>query len=159
MTAAAYDAFVQQLVAANVAEHAAHQLARLKYPDAAAEKAREAERRAGVLEKDEQREVRKLFIAFGFEVYWLSQARRTGQTPGVPDLWCMHRELPIGFYWETKRQVGGKLSDAQLLFRDGCLRCGVGYGTGDRYAARTHLIKLGLAQIVGDTLEPIRVRA
>lgn len=135
---------------------AAHRAAREKYPDAATERARLEEKRADVLEKDEQREIRKLFIAFGFQVYWLSQARRTGQTAGVPDLFMLHRELPVGFYWETKRQVGGKLSPAQQDFRDGCIRCGIGYGCGDRYAARTHLITLGLATVVGDTIEPVR---
>lgn len=109
-----------------------------------------------VLEKAEQHEVTKVFIAFGFNVRNLSQARRTKQAPGLPDLWCMHRELPIAFWWETKRQVGGKHSDPQLEFRRDCERCHVGYGTGDRQAARSHVIKLGLARVVGDSLEPIR---
>jgi hypothetical protein len=117
------------------------------------------QKRDDVLEKAEQWEVAKLFIAFGFKVDNLSQARRTKQAPGLPDLWCMHRELAIAFWWETKRQVGGKLSDAQIDFRDDCARCHVGYGAGDRHAARTHLIKLGLARIVGDVIEPIRNEA
>jgi hypothetical protein len=108
-----------------------------------------------VLEKEEQAYISRLFREFGLNVRNLSQARKTKQAPGLPDLWCMHRELPIAFWWETKRQIGGRLSDAQVEFKSDCERCHVGYGTGDRHAARNHLIKLGLARVVGDTLEPI----
>jgi hypothetical protein len=117
-----------------------------------------AERDARVLEKAEQQEVINVFTAFSFKCYNLSQARAAKQTPGLADLWCVHTELPIAFWWETKRQVGGEHSDAQLEFRDECVRCRVGYGTGDRFAARTHMIKLGLAHVVGQTLEPIRAQ-
>lgn len=69
----------------------------------------------------------------------------------------MHRDRPIAFYWETKRAAGGKYSEAQLRFREAAIRCGVGYGTGDRRAAQTHLINLGLAYVdAGGALEPIR---
>jgi hypothetical protein len=89
-------------------------------------------------------------------VYWLSQARKTGQTAGVPDLWLMHRELPIALYWETKRQVGGRLSEPQIRFRDACIRCNIGHGVGDRHAARSFLIARGLATVIGGVLEPVR---
>jgi len=115
----------------------------------------EAVRDDKVLEKDEQFEVTKVFASFNFKVRNLSQARASKQHT-LGDLYCMHRELPIVFWWETKRQVGGRLSAAQIEFRDDCTRCNVGYGTGDRYAARTHLIKLGLAHVVNGVLEPIR---
>ncbi len=156
MSLAEYDAYVAQLAAAGVATWAAERQAREKYPDAVRERELEAERREDVLEKEEQAEIRKLFLSFGFKVRNLSQARASKQSPGLADLYVVHRELPIAFWWEAKRQVGGKLSPAQVEFRDDCLRCGVGYGSGDRHAARTHLIKLGLAQIIGDTIEPIR---
>src|SRR5262245_53468878 len=42
---------------------------------------------AGVDEKEEQRKIRNLLVAYGCRVSWLSQARRTGQTRGFPDLW------------------------------------------------------------------------
>lgn len=159
MTLAEYDAFVAQLKAAGVARDAAEREAIRRYPMALREITVSAQHRAMILEKEEQHEIARLFREFGFTVRHLSQARASKQSPGLPDLWVTHRELPIAFWWESKRQVGGKLSDVQVEFRNDCLRTGVGYGTGDRYAARDHLITLGLAQIVGDALEPIRRRA
>lgn len=114
-----------------------------------------AEARENAREKDEQIEVAKVYRAFGFKVYSLSQPRATKQTPGIPDLWCVHRSLPIAFWHETKRTKGGRVSEQQQEFRDDCLRAGVGHVLGDRYAARSHLITLGLAHVVGGALEPI----
>lgn len=150
-----FDETVESLVRAGVPREKADRVARerLSLP---LPKLSDDEQRENALEKTAQLEVSKMFRAFGFEVYNLSQARATKQTPGLPDLWCMHRELPIAFWWETKRSHGGRFSEAQLRFRDMAQRCGVGYGSGDRKAARSHVIALGLARIVGDTLEPIR---
>jgi hypothetical protein len=155
MSLAQYEELIAQLRAANVGEEAAHKAARIRYPDAAAQKAALAERQENVVEKDEQREVRKLLLAFGFRVYWLSQARVSGQTSGLPDLWFSHQRLPIAGWFEVKRQRGGRFSDAQKTFGEECQRCGIHYVAGDRHAARTFLITLGLTQIVGGTLEPI----
>lgn len=152
-----YTTLIENMTRTGVGREAAERFARSRYPDAAAQQAKFDAERENVLEKEEQREIRKLFIAFGFEVYWLSQARNSKITRGVPDLWCMHRERPIGFWWETKRAEGGRFSEAQLRFREHAERCGVGYGCGDRRDARHHLMRLGLAEMVGDTLEPKRV--
>lgn len=111
------------------------------------------ERNANILEKEEQSEVRKLFLAFGFKVRNLSQARASKQSPGLGDLWVVHRRAPIAFWWETKRQVGGELSPDQIEFAEDCIRCNVGYGTGDRFDAQKHLIALGVAVQCGQTLE------
>ncbi len=108
-----------------------------------------ADRDELVLEKEEQAEISKLFRAYGFDVKNLSQARPTKQAPGVPDLIATHRELPIWFWWESKRQVGGEYSPAQIAFRDDCRRCGVGWGGGDRYDAAEYLVARGLAHSVG----------
>lgn len=151
-----YNALVETLTNTGVGQTAALKYAAAKYPNAVRQQDAKDEQRENVLEKEEQREIRKLFKAFGFEVYWLSQARNSKVTPGVPDLWCMHRERPIGFWWETKRTEGGRFSEAQLRFREYAERCGVGYGCGDRRDARHHLMRLGLAEMVGDTLEPKR---
>lgn len=102
------------------------------------------ERRDDILEKDEQREIRKLFLVFGFKVYWLSQARKTGQTKGLPDLWCIHPDHVdvhhrVGLWWETKRQRGGRHSDEQSTFGKDCHAATVLYGTGDRYDAAAWL--------------------
>jgi hypothetical protein len=115
------------------------------------------ERDANALEKAEQHEVAKLFRGHGFIVYNLSQSRAAKQTPGLADLWVVHRELPIAFWFETKRQVGGEHSDAQLAFAAECQRCQVGYATGDRFAAAEHLIALGLVERTEHgILEPVR---
>jgi hypothetical protein len=154
MTPLSYQAMVDSMVGQGIrrdlAERTARRELKVELPT------EEDERRDNALEKAEQWEIVKLFKAFGFAVYTLSQPRATKQTPGLPDLWLMHRELDIAFWWETKRSRGGRYSDAQIEFRDGCARCGVGYGSGDRAAARTHLIQLGLARIEGSTLEPVR---
>lgn len=99
-----------------------------------------------VLEKAEQVECRKLFIAFGFKVYNLSQARATKQTPGLPDLWCVHKREPVAFWFETKRQVGGQLSPAQVDFQTECLRCDVKHFVGHRHNVVELLLSLGLAE-------------
>ena len=119
----------------------------------------DAERNASVDEKAEQREVTKIFRAFGIEVYSLSQARAAKVTPGLPDLWCVHRTRPLAWWWETKRQVGGHLSPAQLEFKASCDRCGVGHGVGDRHAAATYLVTLGVAVLWNGVLEPARCAA
>lgn len=116
------------------------------------------ERDASINEKREQVEIRKLFIAYGFKVYNLSQARASKQTPGLPDLWVVHTREDIAFWWESKRQVGGELSPAQRDFHAECLRANVGCYHGDRYGAAQHLVMLGLA-VEGDGpcgIEPAR---
>jgi hypothetical protein len=104
------------------------------------------ERDEHALEKQEQVEVRKLLIAYGFKVYNLSQARASKQSPGLPDLWCVHTREPVAFWFETKRQVGGKLSPPQLEFQAECLRCEVRHFVGDRHSAAALLLSLGLAE-------------
>lgn len=117
----------------------------------------DAERNARILEKTEQLEIVKLFRAHGCKVYSLSQARASKQSPGLPDLWVTkawtvtpiagglpHRRH-LAFWWETKRQVGGKRSSAQIDFAEECIAAGVGYGFGDRYAAAQYLVDLGIA--------------
>ena len=141
--------FVEALVSVGVPREKAERQAAAKYGPAL------VARDARVLEKEEQAEIVRRFRAFGFKVYNLSQPRATKQTPGLPDNYCVHTRLPIAFFWECKRQVGGQLSPAQIDFRDECRRCCVGYGTGDRYAAEEHLILLGLAVRLPDgTLHP-----
>lgn len=91
-------------------------------------------RDAAIAELDEQREIRRTALALGFRVYWLSQARKTKQTPGLPDLWLAHDVRQLCAWWETKRQVGGARSTAQDEFARSCELAGVPYGFGDRYA-------------------------
>jgi len=117
----------------------------------------ELERRETAHWKDEQREVRKVFAAIGCVVYWLSQSRKTGQTPGLGDLWVFAPEgWELAWWWETK-SGRGQLSSAQQAFQQLCVRRGVRYGCGDRYDAREFVIELGLAYVgPGNALEPVR---
>jgi hypothetical protein len=116
----------------------------------------QAARDAAILEKEEQREVWQRFVVCGFKGYWLSQARETKQTPGLADLWFMHPDRELALWWETKRQKGGKHSDAQKEFARLCHVCRITYGTGDRYDAERWLVEHGLAVVIGGVLEPIR---
>lgn len=120
----------------------------------------EQERRETAHWKDEQREVRKVFAAIGCVVYWLSQSRKTGQTPGLGDLWVFAPEgRELAWWWETKSGTG-KLTDAQERFAALCRSRKVLHGSGDRDAARRFVIELGLAYIgPGGALEPSRLHA
>lgn len=109
------------------------------------------------LERDEQIEIRKLFIAYGFRIYNLSQARATKQTPGLFDLWCVHEREPIAFWFDAKRPVGWKLSPAQIEFVELNIKAGVSAYYGDRRAAAQLLVDLGLAVRIDDRLEPARL--
>ena len=80
-----------------------------------------------ISEAEEQRRIRRSAIERGAKVYWLSQARKTGQTPGIPDLWLAFPSF--GMWWETKAQ-DGVLSPFQEDFRDECRRNGTRWGCG-----------------------------
>lgn len=97
-------------------------------------------------EKREQAEVVKLFRAYGGKVYSLSQARASKQTPGLPDLWVVFNGIRRAFWFETKRQVGGRLSDAQREFGIECTTAGVSWYVGDRRTAAEILIDCDLAR-------------
>lgn len=143
MSAAAYAAMVSELVGLGFPLHAAEAKARSTYPETAQELDIATKRRANILEKDEQRAIRKMAITVGFKVYWLSQAERSGQTPGLGDLWLVHVTRKLATWWETKRQVGGERSRVQEEFAAECVLCNVGYDFGDRYAFARWLLEHG----------------
>lgn len=105
------------------------------------------------LEKDEQREVMKMYRAHGCVVRNLSQARKTKQAPGLPDLFVVHRGKSHAWWHETKRPVGGRYSPAQLEFRDDMQACGVGWVGGDRRAAAAQLRAIGAVVDLMDALK------
>jgi hypothetical protein len=150
-----YQETVNGLRAVGVPLEKAEREARRQCADAPDPAPVESARDAAVDEKAEQRAVWGRFTVCGFHGYWLSQARASKQTPGLPDLWFVHRIKPVALWWETKRQVGGEHSDAQIEFAAECSRAGVGYGTGDRYHAEQWLVAHGFAQLVNGVLEPI----
>lgn len=145
VVSSSYLRMVEALTAQGVPLERAQARARELCNDAPPLAGEEPERDARVLEGKEQAEVYKLFRGFGCEVYNLSQARASKQAPGLGDAWVVHRSLPLAWWWETKRQVGGELSAAQERMRDNCLRCGIAYYSGDRYKAAALLVHLGIA--------------
>jgi hypothetical protein len=89
------------------------------------------------LEKAEQQKCREVWLAFGGRVYSLSQARAAKQTPGLGDQFVVFPEL-VSFWWETKRQIGGRVSDAQQEFHELCNGCdGSKHYIGGRRKPRT----------------------
>jgi hypothetical protein len=133
MSELGYEATVEGLVRTGVPREKAELRARLLYPDVAKRLDAEVQRKENVREHREQNAIRKMAIAVRLKVYSLSQARAAKQTPGLPDLWMTGPTRCLAFWWESKRQVGGKRSQAQLDFAAECQGCGVGYGFGDRY--------------------------
>lgn len=94
------------------------------------------------LEKSEQGDVVQLYTAFGVTVSNLSQPRATKQTPGLPDLWCVHRAKGIAWWHETKRPVSGRPSPAQRTFAEDCDAAGIRYTIGGVGAARAWLVEV-----------------
>lgn len=90
-----------------------------------------------------QADCRKVFVDGDCEVYWLSQARKTGQTAGLPDLIVFGPPgAPFLLFFEVKHGQG-KLSPAQQQFALHCQRTGTLYAAGSKQIARkllTHLI-------------------
>ena len=97
------------------------------------------------LEKAEQLECWKVFRAFGGRVYSLSQARASKQTPGLGDDFVVFPGR-VSFWWESKRQKGGRISPAQQEFHELCAGAeGSKHHIGGRREAEEHVIALGIA--------------
>lgn len=94
-------------------------------------------------EKDIQRDIRRLYLAHGCTVYWLSQARETGQTAGLGDLFVFCRKAQRAWWHEVKTPTGD-LSPAQLDFQNDCDWCHVGYVYGGLAAAEAKLRAIGV---------------
>ena len=89
-----------------------------------------------------QRQCYRVFADAGCEVYWLSQSRRTRQTPGLPDLLVFGPPgEPFHLAWETKAGRGGP-SEAQRKFALHCHRTGFPYRIGNARMARRVLHEL-----------------
>lgn len=76
--------------------------ARAPLPRRAGKAAKPSVRPPTWLEKDEQRECWRLLLACGFKAKWLSQARRSEQTKGIPDLLARHVEKRLIVWIEVK---------------------------------------------------------
>lgn len=93
-------------------------------------------------EKAIQARVRKIFLAHGCEVYSLSQPRSTKQTPGIGDMFVIHRRLRAAFWFETKTPRGRQSPD-QVVFQEALSFTPTGYVLGGEAAAWDHLRKIG----------------
>lgn len=100
---------------------------------------------ADQLEKDEQREITRIYLAHSCKVRNLSQPRKAKYlSPGMPDLFVVHRRKRCAWWHEAKRPVGGSYSPAQVEFMEDCFACGVDWIGGDRRAAVEKLQSIGL---------------
>lgn len=108
------------------------------------------------LEKVEQANTMNLLRSIGATPYTVGTRRRRGdyqgtmQTPGLPDIFAFLPPPPlkpgasgIGLWIEQKRSKKGRLSDAQIAFRDKCLAHGLPHVTGDVNAVIGFLIDGG----------------
>lgn len=145
MTAAAftYDELVNGLVAAGFSRAKAEARAAQEHIQLGAINADVATKRANVLEKAEQAYITRMARAIGFHVYNLSQSRASKQTPGLGDIWLVHQARHFAGWFESKRQVGGVRSAAQVAFGEECAAADIPYGFGDRYAFALWLSQCG----------------
>lgn len=74
-------------------------------------------------EKRVQGDVKRALWTLGFHVSDLSQPRASMQTPGLPDLYVLHRRWKLACWIEVKAP-GGKLSGAQQVWHDEAAACG-----------------------------------
>ena len=103
-----------------------------------------------------QEQCRALYRAAGCTVYWLSQYRRSNQTPGLPDLWVMAPHIGTA-WWHEVKTGRGKRTAPQLRFAEECHASGIGYTVGGIDDAREQLVAVGLA--VGRPTFMLRQRA
>lgn len=90
------------------------------------------------LERDVKRRITKLYRTLGCKVYSLSQPKRSGQTPGLPDMLIKHGPRGISWTHESKTK-NGRLSGDQREFGDLCLLCHDHHVVGGYDAAVTFL--------------------
>jgi hypothetical protein len=110
------------------------------------------------MEDDEQDDVVKLYRAFGCRVYNFSQKRPSKQTDGIPDLVVFCEAASLSWWHETKRTKSGKLSPAQVDFREACELTDTEHVAGGLRAAREQLVRVGRATWTGapgGDIEPI----
>lgn len=96
------------------------------------------------LEKDEQREVCRLYESVGCKVVSFSQPRATMQTEGIGDLKIYCERKGMTWWFEAKRQKGGKQSDDQKRFQAMVEKCGEVYLMGGFDEAYDHLEEIGV---------------
>lgn len=96
------------------------------------------------LEKEIQRDVVKLYTAFGCVVFNLSQARASKQTPGLGDLYVVHL-TSMQVWWHETKTPTGKQSPAQREFENIHRDTAVGYVVGGVLAAEEQFVQLRIA--------------
>jgi len=96
------------------------------------------------LERDVARSVVAFLETCGCHVYSLQdrRPRATRNTPGLPDLYVLHRQL--GGFWVELKAPGGKQTVEQVSFQATCGRCGVPYVCGGVAEAMAFLAQRGL---------------
>lgn len=98
-------------------------------------------RRSGELQVT-QPEVRTVYQQAYCEVYSTSEARRSNNTPGLPDFWVMR--IGKGGWWHEVKTPDGAQTPEQAAFEAQCRRAGVVYLKGGRDVALAYLRKIGV---------------
>lgn len=110
------------------------------------------------LEKVEQRAILALLGLAGFDCYVIDQGGRDKsgrRTPGVADIYAIHRRLELAVWVETKRTKYSRVRAAQKEFRERCLRARQHHVIGAIRAVQLWLIQVGIADPYGAT---VRIR-
>ena len=82
------------------------------------------QRAKGWKEKDEQRECWRLLLGLGFQAKWLSQAQRSQQSKGIPDILARHQRRQLLLWVEVKRPENpSPWTPEQRAFADERLQC------------------------------------
>ena len=96
-------------------------------------------------EKTIQAACRKIYLAHGCEVYHLSQARASKQTPGIGDDFLIHRRLRAAWWHEYKTPRGRQSAD-QVYFQESLSFTACGYVLGGIDATWAQLRKIGATE-------------
>lgn len=77
------------------------------------------------LERDIQGAIVRTLKMLGASIYSTSQVRPSMVSEGLPDLLVFSPRA--GFTFAEIKRPGGRMSDAQVQFRQECIACGVGH--------------------------------
>lgn len=94
------------------------------------------------LEREIQAEIVRLYRAYGFIVWILSQKRASKQSPGIPDVYAVNPRTGHVIWHEVKTPTG-RQSAAQSTFQEEHRGSAVHYVLGGVAAARAILNELG----------------
>ena len=93
-------------------------------------------------ESEVKQEITALLKRIGWQVWSTSDGRKSRNTPGLPDMWCMASNGRPPFWVEVKSETG-KPSPEQESFAALCHHAGTGYVMGGVTQVLAYLKKIG----------------